>query len=110
MMIILLSTFMIIGVKYDKLLNELKERGITQYSLVDARRNTKDYDEYYDKDVIRLSNSVFETMKNGGYVTLETLIKFMNILGKDSIDELITYVYDDDDPRNVKKDKEKEED
>ena len=93
---------MIVGVSYDKLFKELKDRGISQYSLVDARRNTKDFDEYYDKNVIRLSNSVFETMKNNGYVSLETLIKFMNILGKDSIDELITYIYDDEDERNIK--------
>lgn len=91
---------MINGINYDKLLRELKEKGITQYSLVDARRNTKDFNEYYDKEIIRLSNSVFETMKNGGYVILETLIKFMNILEKDSIDDLITYVHDDDEVSN----------
>ena len=94
---------MIIGVNYDKLLNELKKRGITQYSLVDERRNTKDYDSYYDGNSICFSNSVFETMRNGGYITLETLIKFMNILGKNSIDELITLVYDSDDPRKINK-------
>ncbi len=86
---------MIIGVTYEKLLKELKDKGISRYSLVDARRNTRNFNEYYDKDIIRLSNSVFETMKNGGYVSLETLIKFMNILDKDSIDELITYQRDE---------------
>jgi hypothetical protein len=86
---------MIIGVTYEKLLKELKDKGISRYSLVDARRDTRNFNEYYDKDIIRLSNSVFETMKNGGYVSLETLIKFMNILDKDSIDELITYQRDE---------------
>lgn len=87
---------MIIGISYDKLFKELKERGISQYSLVDARRNTRDYDEYYDGEIIRMSNSVFETMRNDGYVTLETMIKFMNLLEKDSIDDLITYRRDDE--------------
>ena len=86
---------MIIGVTYEKLLKELKDKGISRYSLVDAGRDTRNFNEYYDKDIIRLSNSVFETMKNGGYVSLETLIKFMNILDKDSIDELITYQRDE---------------
>ena len=92
---------MIIGISYNKLLRELKERGITQYSLVDAKRDTADYDEYYGEQTIRFSNSVFETMRNNGYVSLETLIKFMNILEKDSIDELISYRYDAEDPRNA---------
>ncbi|MBQ3295086.1 MAG: hypothetical protein IJH00_01185 [Erysipelotrichaceae bacterium] len=87
---------MIIGISYDKLFKELKEKGISQYSLVDARRNTRDYDEYYDGEIIRMSNSVFETMRNDGYVTLETMIKFMNLLEKDSIDDLITYRRDDE--------------
>ena len=87
---------MIIGISYDKLFKELKERGISQYSLVDARRNTRDYDEYYDGEIIRMSNSVFETMRNDGYVTLETMIKFMNLLEKDSIDDLITNRRDDE--------------
>ena len=91
---------MIIGISYGKLLRELKERGITQYSLVDARRDTTDYDEYYCKDTIRFSNSVFETMRNDGYVSMETLVKFMNILEKDSVEELISYRYDANDPRN----------
>lgn len=92
---------MIYGISYDKLFNELEERGFTQYSLVNLKRDTSDYEQYYGKDVIHFSNSVFETMRNNGYISLETLIKFMNLLDKRSFDDLITPIFDDDDPTNA---------
>ena len=41
---------MIYGISYDKLFNELEERGFTQYSLVNLKRDTSDYEQYYGKD------------------------------------------------------------
>ena len=85
---------MIAKVNFSKILIRMKEKGISRYSLVDAKRNTKSYEDYYNGDVIRLNNSVFETIKNGKYIKWDTLIKFINVIGSLNLYDYMT-LYDE---------------
>ena len=56
---------MIKGVTFEKILKKLKEKNISRYRLVDAKRDTKSYDEYYRDDPLRFSNSPFKSIMKG---------------------------------------------
>lgn len=89
---------MIINVNYSKLRKLLKEKGFTGYKLTVKPRITKDYSEYYDRNVYRFSNDVIEKVngKRKGYLRMDTMIDFMNMLDIHDINEILTLEEDDD--------------
>ena len=86
---------MIEKVSFEKILKKLKEKNITRYRLVDAKRDTKSYDEYYRDDPLRFSNSPFESIMKGKTISWENLIKYMNLFGTDNIYDVIS-LWDED--------------
>lgn len=83
---------MIIGVDYTKLRKLLEERNISQYSLVDKPRRKHSLN--YDPKVYRFSNDTIAKIygKRDGDISIYTIIKFMNLLGVNSFDEIITLI------------------
>ena len=81
---------MIEKVTYEKITKRLKEKKISRYSLVDAKRDTKEYDEYYKDDPFRFSNDPFDSINNSRTLSWDSIIKFMNTTGTDNIYDVIT--------------------
>lgn len=83
---------MIIGVDYTKLQKLLKEKNISQYSLVDKPRRKHSLN--YDPNIYRFSNTTFDIIngKKEGDISIYTIVKFMNLLGVNSFDEIITLI------------------
>ena len=81
---------MIKKVTFEKILKKLKEKNISRYRLVDAKRDTKSYDEYYKDDPFRFSNSTFESIMKGKTITWNSLIKYMNLFETVNIYDVIT--------------------
>ena len=81
---------MIKRVTFEKILKKLKEKNISRYRLVDAKRDTKSYDEYYRDDPLRFSNSPFESIMKGKTISWENLIKYMNLFETDNIYNVIS--------------------
>ena len=81
---------MIKRVTFEKILKKLKEKNISRYRLVDAKADTKSYDEYYRGDPLRFSNSPFELIMKGKTISWENLIKYMNLFGTDNIYDVIS--------------------
>ena len=83
---------MIAGVNFKKIMTLLENRQITRYSIVDAKRITKDESEYYDAKVLRFTNSVFDNIKKGGHPRMESIIKFMNLFNTEDIYDVIDLI------------------
>ena len=83
---------MIIGVDYTKLQKLLKEKNISQYSLVDKPRRKHSLN--YDPNIYRFNNTTFEIIngKRDGDISIYTLIKFMNLLHIVDINKIITLI------------------
>ena len=69
---------------------KLKEKNISRYHLVDAKIDTKSYEEYYRDDPLRFSNSPFESIMKGKTISWDNLIKYINLFGTNNIYDVIS--------------------